>query len=162
MIDNMQANAMASYGDWGGVGIAVKPHLPPINPKYDKSMGGDNDNDNDNDNDVNMNEQKDNDGIGVGGDDKKANNSLSVLLDKYYEKHKHRELELKVLKNELEPKITNDDKNAQLYVSMICRDNEMNARQQEGLNEFVKFLNNKRMFSMCCGNLKNIYKNKMK
>ena len=167
MIDNMQAQAMASYGDWGGVGIAAKPNLPPVNPKYDKVIEVD-----DNDNGMKyggQNAASDNQkviqGTGNVGDEvvanemstaeqkqnelairnKKASDSLVILLDKYYDKHKHKSMELKVLKNELNPKITNDSRNAQLYVAMICRNSEMiNARQQQRLNEFVKFLDRKR------------------
>eukprot|EP00483_Globobulimina_turgida_P002772 UN02777 len=38
MIDNMQQTAMASYGDFGGMGIAAKPNLPAINPKYETKI----------------------------------------------------------------------------------------------------------------------------
>mmetsp|Transcript_11467 Transcript_11467/g.18462 ORF Transcript_11467/g.18462 Transcript_11467/m.18462 type:complete len:599 (-) Transcript_11467:211-2007(-) len=182
MIDNMQQQAVASYGDWGGMGIAAKPHLPPLNPKYnqgvdlsadDKSnnkaqdkeqamtFGGqqiasnkqmtiesNNNNSNNNDdtvqsNEISTTEQKENE-IAIGAK-KTGEDSLVNLLDKYYENHKHKSMDLKVLKNELLPKVTNDTKNAQLYVSMVTRNTEMiNARQQERLTEFVKFLDRKR------------------
>eukprot|EP00486_Rosalina_sp_Unknown_P009086 CAMPEP_0201594720 /NCGR_PEP_ID=MMETSP0190_2-20130828/191947_1 /ASSEMBLY_ACC=CAM_ASM_000263 /TAXON_ID=37353 /ORGANISM="Rosalina sp." /LENGTH=302 /DNA_ID=CAMNT_0048054435 /DNA_START=572 /DNA_END=1477 /DNA_ORIENTATION=- len=167
MIDNMQANAMASYGDWGGVGIAAKPHLPPVNPKYNKVIestgddgmkyggqnvasdnqqviqgSGDNNNADVVANEISSAEQKQNE---LAISNKKASDSLVLLLDKYYDKHKHKSMELNVLKNELNPKITNDSRNGQLYVAMICRNTEMiNARQKQGLNEFVKFLDRKR------------------
>ena len=170
MIDNMQAQA-ASYGDFGAVGIAAKPNLPPVNPKYDKLIdstsnddgsglkyGGQNiasdnqkviessgNNNNNNEvvaNEISIAEQKQNE---LAIRNNKANDSLIILLDKYYDKHKHKSMELKVLKNELNPKITSDSRNAQLYVAMIGRNSEtINARQQQGLNEFVKFLDRKR------------------
>ena len=43
----MQQGAMAQYGDWGGVGLAAKPNLPPINAKYDVAIEDDGQSNND-------------------------------------------------------------------------------------------------------------------
>eukprot|EP01084_Bolivina_argentea_P014307 26730_1 len=171
MIDNMQAQAMASYGsgDWGGMGMAARPNLPPINPKYDKAIFAEDDDD---ENDKNKNDKDDD--MTFGGQEsastkqkiisspknnmdddvvmmneqkepEKASNSLVLLLDKYHSKHPHKSMDLKVLGHELIPKITDDNKNAQLYVSMITRNSQsINARQQEALSELIKYLNRKK------------------
>ena len=56
-------------------------------------------------------------------------------------------MDLKILKNELTPKITEDNKNAQLYVTIITRNSEIvNDRQQQAMNELVKYLKRKIKF----------------
>eukprot|EP01084_Bolivina_argentea_P120107 212905_1 len=64
MIDNMQQTAMANYGDYGGMGLAAKPNLPPLNSKYNKKIINKNVNKNDNNNNNinnNNNNNKNND-----------------------------------------------------------------------------------------------------
>merc|ERR1712187_862118 len=125
----MQNQAMASYGDWGGVGLAAKPNLPKLNSKYDKALAVQNSAKH---NDIEPKTEQD--------------SSLLNLLSKYHGKHKHQSMNFKVLRNELSPKLINDDKNGHLYLSMITSDNNkenesaLNETQRQALDQFVKYL----------------------
>jgi len=162
MIDQMQQGAMAQYGDWGGVGLAAKPNLPPVNAKYDvaidsieHNVSAAASNTAPSASESNANgavvaqpqapqsaDTEMSSSIEVTDDEER--DDLKAVLKGQCGAHRHHKVELKVLGHELSAKMTADSKNGKLYVAMMSRNAEMtNPRQQEAMRELVTFLDRK-------------------
>ena len=154
MIDQMQQGAMAQYGDWGGVGVAAKPNLPPINARYDVAIDGDADDGGPSgggqgapseplSGSVNDDEAPSaavsGKRIEIGEVD--CSRSLVAVLEEHCSPQKDGGAELKVFGHELTAKMTADALNGKLYAAMILRNAEMdNERQRQSVEELVTLL----------------------
>jgi len=124
------------------MGLAAKPNLPPINPKYDTALKG---------NAAQPQSQSQTQSqsqiepeptvadVSEAAQIPEQKDTFSDLLAQR-ENAKLKALQIPIIRQELAPKITADIENAQLYVAMIEQqsDEAMNPRQSEVLNTLAK------------------------
>ena len=132
MIDNMQQTAMASYGDYGAMGLAAKPNLPPINPKFDVALSAD-------DTPISQS-QSETAKVDVPEEIPEHKDNFAELVAKR-ENEATKALKLPIMRQELSPKISCDAENAQLYVAMMAaQSQEANPRQDEVLSALAQLV----------------------
>lgn len=81
IIQNMQNQALANFGDYAGMGIAAEPHLPNITPMYDKFIGESDAESSDNDNNDNNDNDKDTDVVMKNSNDNNNNDAAAQSKD---------------------------------------------------------------------------------